>query len=98
MRFNFLEHFKHTGQCINMVRLSANCVRAFQKDQQTLHACSPVTAALQWQYLQMELILWICFILPAALWPWGQLQEYSWGKGWLVGKADNLTAICEPIV
>jgi hypothetical protein len=30
---DFLEHFKHTGRCIKMVRLPANCVRAFQKDQ-----------------------------------------------------------------
>jgi hypothetical protein len=38
---DFCEHFKHTGRCVNMVWLSANCVRAFQKDQQTLHACAP---------------------------------------------------------
>jgi hypothetical protein len=37
---DFLEHCKHTGRCLNMVRLSANCVHAFQKDQQTLHACT----------------------------------------------------------
>jgi hypothetical protein len=24
-----------------MVQLSANCILAFQKDQQTLHACAP---------------------------------------------------------
>jgi hypothetical protein len=38
---NFLQHFKHTGRCVNAVRLSANGVCAFQKDQQTLHACAP---------------------------------------------------------
>jgi hypothetical protein len=31
-----------------------------------------------------------------------QYQEYSWnvlgGKGWPARRADNLTAICEPIV
>jgi hypothetical protein len=25
-----------------------------------------------------------------------QYQESSWGKGWLVHKTENLTAICEP--
>jgi hypothetical protein len=38
---DFLEHCKHTGRCVNVVRLSANCVHAFQKDQQTLHTCAP---------------------------------------------------------
>jgi hypothetical protein len=31
---DFREHFEHTGRCINVVRLSANCVHAFPKDQQ----------------------------------------------------------------
>jgi hypothetical protein len=26
-----------------------------------------------------------------------EYQESSWGKGWPARKADNLTAICEPI-
>jgi Zn-finger protein len=30
----------NTGWCINVVWLSANWVRVFQKDQQTLHACT----------------------------------------------------------
>jgi hypothetical protein len=35
----------------------------------------------------------IYLILPAVLWPW-----VRGGKGWPARKADNLTAICEPIV
>jgi hypothetical protein len=38
---DFLEHFKHTGRCVNVVLLSKNCVRTFQTDQQILHACAP---------------------------------------------------------
>jgi hypothetical protein len=30
---DFLEHCKHIGQWVNPIRLSANCVRAFPKDQ-----------------------------------------------------------------
>jgi hypothetical protein len=36
---DFLENFKHIGRCVKVVWLSANCVRAFQKNQQNLHAC-----------------------------------------------------------
>jgi hypothetical protein len=44
--------------------------------------------------------------LPAALWPWGSTQPLTemstrnlhGGKGPPASKADNLTAICEPIV
>jgi hypothetical protein len=45
-------------------------------------------------------------ILPAALWPYGRLilltemstRNLPGGKGRPVCKADNLTAICEPLV
>jgi hypothetical protein len=47
----------------------------------------------------------IDLILPAALRPWGRqpltemsTRNLSRGKWWLARKADNLTAICEPIV
>jgi hypothetical protein len=46
-----LEHFKHTEQCVNVDRLSANCVRAFKKDQKKLgthahHSDRSVAAAI----------------------------------------------------
>jgi hypothetical protein len=48
----------------------------------------------------------IYVIFPAALWLWGLLrfwkewvpENISGGKTHLARKADNLTAICEPIV
>jgi hypothetical protein len=47
----------------------------------------------------------INLILPAPLWPWGysapigkEYQESSWDKARKTPEADNLTAICEPIV
>jgi hypothetical protein len=64
---NFLEHSKHTRWCINAVWVPANGVHAFPKDQQTLHVCNIVTAVLKWQYLQMELLLWIrLIVLPKS--------------------------------
>jgi hypothetical protein len=36
--------------------------------------------------------------LPAALWPWGRVPGIIWGKGRPARGADNLTAICDPIV
>jgi hypothetical protein len=38
---DFLEEFKHTGRRVKVVRLPENCVRAYQKNLQTLHARSP---------------------------------------------------------
>jgi len=37
----FLKHYKHTAQCVNTVRMSANSVRALPQYQQTRHACAP---------------------------------------------------------
>jgi hypothetical protein len=39
----FLKHYKLTVQCVNTVRMSANCVCALPQNQQTRHAC-----ALSW--------------------------------------------------
>jgi hypothetical protein len=61
---NFLEHFKHTGQCVNIVCLQMASVPSKKKKTTTTTTNSArmhtiVTAAFQRQYLQMELILWI---------------------------------------
>ena len=64
----FLKHYKHTARCVNTVRMSANSVRALPQYQQTLHTCSSiVTAALQRQYSQTELIFWITLVLGGCL-------------------------------
>jgi hypothetical protein len=58
---DFLEHFKHRTMRKHGL-IVRKCACAFQKDQQTPRMCTIVTAALQWQYLQMELILRIRLI------------------------------------
>jgi hypothetical protein len=42
-----------------VVRLTENCVRAFQKDKNSACMRTIITTALQRKYLQTELILWI---------------------------------------
>jgi hypothetical protein len=60
----------------------------------------------RFRFLMRSLDLSTELILPAALWPLGPaepLTEMStrnrpWGKGRPARKAENLSAICEPIV
>jgi hypothetical protein len=55
---DFLEHCKHTGQCVNAVRLSAYRIRAFPKDQQTLPTSRmQVRSATTWASLFSHSIL-----------------------------------------
>jgi len=63
----FLKCYKQTGQCVNTVRMSANSVHALPQYQQTQHARTIVTAALQRQYSQTELIFWITLVYYYAL-------------------------------
>ena len=64
----FLKHYKHTARCVNTVRMSANCVCALPQIQQTRHACAPiVTAALQHQCSQTELIFWITYVFECTV-------------------------------
>jgi hypothetical protein len=39
--FSIFLNILNTGRCVNVIRMSANWVRDFQKDQQTLHAWAP---------------------------------------------------------
>jgi hypothetical protein len=61
---NFLEHCKHTGLCVIMVRLSANCLPKGPTNSARMRTV--VTTALQRQYLQTEFILWICLVLETS--------------------------------
>ena len=41
IRLQKVKHYKHTAQCVNGVRMSANSVRALPQNQQTRHLCAP---------------------------------------------------------
>jgi hypothetical protein len=56
---DFVGHCKHTGRCINLVQLSANGIRTFPKDPQTLHVCAPSWPQRCSSNNCEQLILWI---------------------------------------
>ena len=56
--------YKHTARCVNTVRMSANCVRALPQNQQnSARMRTIVTAALQRQYSQTDLISCITLVV-----------------------------------
>jgi len=64
----FLKHYKHTAQCVNTVRMSANSVCALPQNQQTRHACAPSwPQRCRGNILQTELIFWITLIVLSVL-------------------------------
>ena len=59
----FLKHYKRTARCVNTVQMSAKLDPCLATEStNSARVCTIMTAALQWQYLQMELIFWLTLI------------------------------------